>query len=354
MEAAHTAKSVYASARLGIAELIRGGTTCALTMETVNHTEEVLRAVAESGFRAIVGKCMMDQGDETPAALREKTAESIAESVDLIHRWHGYDGGRIQCCFAPRFAVSCTRQLLEEVARLSREHGVLIHTHASENRQEIAMVEEATGMRNIAYLASLGIAGPNVVLAHCVHVDDSEIEILRQTGTHVAHCPSSNLKLGSGVARVPEMLSRGVSVSLGADGAPCNNRLDMFTEMRIAALMQKVLHGPLVMPAATALRMATIGGARALGLGDEIGSLEIGKRADLQVINLARLHTTPAPDPVSTIVYAAQSSDVDLVAIDGQVVLRDGQLVTLSEQDVITTATREAERLSLRLMGKNI
>src|SRR5437762_1188701 len=139
MEAAHTPESLFASARLGIAELIRGGTTCALTMETVNHTEAVFRAVEESGFRATVGKCMMDAGEGVPAGLREETDASIAESLELLERWHGAADGRIRYCFAPRFAVSCTRELLERVARASREHRVLVHTHASENRDEIAM-----------------------------------------------------------------------------------------------------------------------------------------------------------------------------------------------------------------------
>src|SRR5262249_46396258 len=155
------------------------------------------------------------------------------------------------------------------------------HTHASENRDEIAMVELSTGKRNIEYLRDVGLASPHVVLAHCVHLDDAEMEILRSTGAHVAHCPSSNLKLASGVARVAEMLDMGISVSLGADGAPCNNRLDMFTEMRLAALLQKALRGSRELPALTALRMATKSGARALGLADQIGSVEAGKRADL-------------------------------------------------------------------------
>jgi len=348
MEAAHTAKSVLASARLGIAELIRGGTTCALTMETVSHTEAALRAVADSGFRATVGKCMMDHGEDVPPALREKTADSIAESVDLIKRWHGYDKGRIRCCFAPRFAVSCTRELLEEVARLSREYGVLVHTHASENRDEITMVERMTSMRNIAYLAEVGIAAPHVVLAHCVHLDDAELEILRETGTHVAHCPSSNLKLASGVARIPEMISRGISVSLGADGAPCNNRLDMFTEMRTAALLQKLAHGPEIVPARRVLQMATIDGARALGLESEIGSLEVGKRADMIVVDLERLHYTPAPDIISALVYSAQPDDVRTTIIDGQVLMRDRELTTLNETEVIERANREAAALRQR------
>src|SRR2546422_4967908 len=286
MEAAHNAASVRASALLGIAELIKGGTTCALTMETVNHTEEVFRVVEETGFRATVGKCMMDKGDEVPPQLREQLADSISESLTLLEKWHGKHDGRIRYCLAPRFAISCTSELLSKVAQLARQHGVMVHTHASENRTECALVEEQTGMRNIAYLDALGLTGSHVALAHCVHVDDNEIETLKRTHTNVVHCPSSNLKLGSGIAPVKSMLDRGVSVSLGADGAACNNRLDMFTEMRTAALLQKALHGPEVLPAARALRLATIDGARALGLAGEIGSLESGKRAD--VIEIGR------------------------------------------------------------------
>jgi 5-methylthioadenosine/S-adenosylhomocysteine deaminase len=342
MEAAHTPSSLYASARLGIAELIKGGTTCALTMETVNHTDAVFRAVEESGFRATIGKCMMDQGNGVPEALNEKTEDSISESLDLLERWNGRAEGRIRYCFAPRFAVSCTRELLERVAKLSRDLGVMVHTHASENRDEIAMVERATGKRNIEYLRDVGLTAPHVVLAHCVHLDDAEMEILRSTGAHVAHCPSSNLKLASGVARVAELLDLGVSVSLGADGAPCNNRLDMFTEMRTAALLQKVLRGAQALPALTALRMATVNGAQALGLADQIGSVEVGKRADLQLINLDRLHTTPRPDPISTIVYATEACDVETVIIDGQIVMQERRLLTFNEEDVITQAREQA------------
>lgn len=342
MEAAHTPESLYASARLGIAELIKGGTTCALTMETVNHTDSVFRAVEESGFRATVGKCMMDHGDDTPEALIEETEESIAESLDLLERWNGQADNRIRYCFAPRFALSCTRELLERISSLSRQRGVMVHTHASENRDEIAMVERATGKRNIEYLREVGLTAPHVVLAHCVHLDDAEIEILRSTGAHVAHCPSSNLKLASGIARVSEMLNRGVSVSLGADGAPCNNRLDMFTEMRAAALLQKVLRGSRALPALTALRMATTGGAHALGLADQIGSVEVGKRADLQLVNLNRLHTTPQPDPISTIVYAAEAGDVETVLIDGRIVMQERRLLTFDEKNVITQAREQA------------
>ena len=348
MEAAHSAASIRVSAQLGIAELIKGGTTCALTMETVRHTEEVLRVVEATGFRATVGKCMMDKGDEVPAELREETRGSIDESIALIREWHGRAEGRIRCCFAPRFAISCTRELLTEVARSAREHGVMIHTHASENRSECEIVERETGERNIDYLNSLGIMGPHVLLAHCIHLDNAEMETLAATKTHVAHCPSSNLKLGSGIARVTEMLARGISVSLGADGAPCNNRLDMFTEMRTAALLQKALHGPEVLPAVRALRMATIDGARALGLADEIGSIEVGKRADITIVDLNRVHATPAAEVVSSLVYSTDASDVRTVIIDGRVVMRDRELTTLNETEVIGEANREAESLKAR------
>jgi 5-methylthioadenosine/S-adenosylhomocysteine deaminase len=345
MEAAHTAESVYASARLGIAELIRGGTTCALTMETVRHTDAVFTAVEETGFRATVGKCMMDKGQDVPPQLLEQTEASIAESLHLLARWHGHGDNRIRCCLAPRFALSCSREMLERIARIANERGVIVHTHASENKQEIEVVELETGLRNIEYLNEVGLTGSHVVLAHCVHLDENELAVLARTGTHVAHCPSSNLKLGSGFAPIPEMIRRGISVSLGADGAPCNNRLDMFTEMRTAALIQKALHGADTLPALTVLRMATINGARAMGLDKEIGSIEAGKRADLTLINTDRLHTTPHPDPVSTVVYAEEAGDVETVIIDGRVVLRECELTTLNEQAVLREAREQSELL---------
>jgi 5-methylthioadenosine/S-adenosylhomocysteine deaminase len=345
MEAAHSAASIAAAARLGIAELIKGGTTCALTMETVNHTSEVFKVVEETGFRATVGKCMMDKGDEVPEALQEQTAQSITDSLALLEEWHGRADGRIRYCFAPRFAISCTRELLEKVAELARARGVMIHTHASENRTECALVEADTGLRNIAYLDSVGVTGRHVALAHCVHLSNDEIRILKTTETNVVHCPSSNMKLGSGIAQVTQLLDEGVSVSLGADGAACNNRLDMFTEMRTAALLQKALHGPEVLEANRVFRMGTIDGARALGLEAEIGSLEVGKRADVAVVKLNQVHTSPEAEVVSSLVYAAEASDVQSVVIDGRLVMHDRQLLTLDESDVVAEANAQAEVL---------
>ncbi|MGZ8846364.1 MAG: amidohydrolase family protein, partial [Pyrinomonadaceae bacterium] len=292
--------------------------------------------------------CMMDKGDGVPDQLQERTRDSIDESIALIEKWHGEANGRIRCCFAPRFAISCTRELLAEVAGLAREHGVMIHTHASENKKECEIVEGESGQRNIAYLNALGISGSHVVLAHCVHLDTEEMEMLTRTRTNVAHCPSSNLKLGSGLARVAEMLARQIPVSLGADGAACNNRLDMFTEMRTAALLQKLAHGPEMLPATRVLQMATIDGARALGLDSKIGSIEVGKRADVAVVDLHQVHSSPASDVVSALVYSAQTSDVRTTIIDGRVVMRDRQLLTLNESEVISEANREAAALAQR------
>jgi 5-methylthioadenosine/S-adenosylhomocysteine deaminase len=351
MEAAHTAASITASARLGIAELIKGGTTCALTMETVNHTHAVFKVVEETGFRATVGKCMMDKGDEVPRALQEQTAHSIEESIALLDEWHGKAGGRIRYCFAPRFAISCTRELLEQVAELARARGVMVHTHASENRTECELVQQESGLRNITYLDSVGLTGRHVALAHCIHLSNDEIKTLKTTGTNVVHCPSSNLKLGSGIAPIVKLLEEGISVSLGADGAACNNRLDMFTEMRTAALLQKALHGPEVLPAGRVLRMATIDGARAMGLDSEIGSLEVGKRADVAVVRLDRLHTTPVTDVVSALVYSAEADDVDTVIIDGDLVMRERALLKVNEREIVANARVERENLTADFRG---
>jgi cytosine/adenosine deaminase-related metal-dependent hydrolase len=283
-----------------------------------------------------------------PKPLQEETSQSIEESLALLERWNGKADGRIRYCFAPRFAISCTRELLDQVAQLSRAHGVMIHTHASENRIECALVEAETGLRNINYLDSVGVTGRHVALAHCVHLTNDEIGILKSTATNVVHCPSSNLKLGSGIAPVAKLLEEDVSVSLGADGAACNNRLDMFTEMRTAALLQKALHGPEVLPANRVLRLATIDGARALGLESEIGSLEVGKRADVAVVSLDRLHMSPEAEVISSLVYAAEASDVQTVIVDGRILMRDRTLLTVDEADVIADADAQAELLMSR------
>jgi 5-methylthioadenosine/S-adenosylhomocysteine deaminase len=349
MEAAHTAVSLAAAARLACLELLRGGTTSILTMETVHDTDAVCEAVGGTGIRATIGKCMMDAPPPgAPGRLREHTQRSIDESVALHRQWHNSGGGRIRIAFAPRFAVSCSRELLEGVASLSKRDLAIVHTHASEQREEVDIVRRDTGISNIEYLHLVGLTSPRLNAAHCVWVNPQEQELLAEAGVKVTHCPSSNLKLGSGIAPVPDMLDRGICVSLGSDGAACNNHLDMFGEMRLAALLQSVRLGPSALGARQAMTMATRNGARALGLEAEIGSIETGKRADLVLIGRTDVHLMPDPDPYSTIVYAARPHDVRLTMVDGEILLRDGRPTRLDAVEIADTARREARALAMR------
>lgn len=350
LEAAHDEESIYYSAMLGIGELLSSGTTTLVDMETVHHTGAAFRAIAESGIRAISGKVMMDKGTEVPKALQENTAHSLQQSVDLLEAWHGHDNGRIRYAFTPRFVVSCTEPLLREVAKLSRHYNVMVHTHASENQGEIAIVQAETGMRNVVYLDHLGLANERLILAHCVWLDEEEKRIIHDRGVHVSHCPGSNLKLASGIAEIPDLLDRDISVSLGADGAPCNNNLDMFNEMRLSALIQKPLHGPTAMNARRVFRMATLGGARAVGLEKEIGSIEVGKRADLAILNLNQFHTFPSydADPISRIVYSATRADVETTIVDGRIVMENGIMKTMDKGIILREADASIKRLLKR------
>ena len=348
MEAAHTPASLRVSARLAACELLSSGTTSVLTMETVHDTDAVFEEVAAAGLRAVVGKCLMDADANVPSRLLQPARAAIDESLALHRRWDGAAGGRLRAAFAPRFAVSCSRGLLEEVASLSSSRGVLVHTHASEQQAEISIVERQTGKRNIEYFEAIGLASERLCVAHCVWVDEREQDILASRRVKVLHCPGSNLKLGSGIAPVAELRARGVSVSLGADGAACNNRLDMFDEMRLAAVLQSVRLGPGALPARDAVWMATREGARALGLESEIGSVEPGKQADLIVVTLDRPHLAPGRDPYSTLVYAARGTDVRHTVVSGQVLVRDSRPVHMDPAEVAAEARAEAAALVAR------
>jgi 5-methylthioadenosine/S-adenosylhomocysteine deaminase len=352
MEAAHTEKTLRTSALVGIHELLSSGTTCILDMGTVRHTEAIIDAVRTSGIRASLGKCLMDHPSTTPPMLREPTRDAISEAKALYRDWHGKENDRIRISYAPRFVVSCTEQLLSEVARLSREQKAVIHTHASENLKEIQLVKELVHCENIEYLHQLGLTSPKLVLAHCVWLKNGEKEILQKTGTHVVHCPSSNMKLASGFAHVPDLLARKINVALGADGAPCNNNLNMFNEMRFAALIHKPGAGPKAMRAQEVLDMATLGGAKALSWSDEIGSIEEGKKADLIALNLNTLTNQILPgdeaDPeaiASSVVYSSSPANVSWTMVDGQVLYRSGRVQTIRSERLLQDARTSLESI---------
>jgi 5-methylthioadenosine/S-adenosylhomocysteine deaminase len=317
-EAAHDEATLEISARLGLAELLAGGTTAILDMGTVRHTDAVFRAAEASGMRVTSGNALMDDPATNPPELHAGTDESLAEVERLAKTWHGAAGGRLRVAYCPRFAVSCTDRLLRGVAQRARSNGLLVHTHASENADEIALVAQRTGKRNVAYLDDAGISGSHVVLAHVIHTDEAERALLAARGTTVAHCPSSNLKLASGICPVPEYRARGIRVTLGADGAPCNDRLDAFTEMRLAALLPKVRLGPAALSAWDVVRMATAEGAAALGL--PTGTLEPGRRADFVLLDPGAAFAEPMAwrdDPYGPIVYSMDRSHVVATFVEG-------------------------------------
>lgn len=346
LEALHTAETLYASARLGLAEMIKSGTTAVIDMGTLHHQDSVFHAVEESGIRAQAGKAMMDLTENLPPALQESTEASLKNSMDLLHRWHGKANGRVRYGFAPRWQLWNTEELLVTIKQEADSHpGVGIHGHAAEIKEEVDLMLEQRGLRNLQYLQKIGVVGPNVQMAHCIWLDEDEVRIMAETGTHALHCPCCNTKLSSGIARVPEMLEQGVNVALGSDGAPSNNNLDLFVEMRVASIIHKYRLGPAHFPAEDVLRMATNGGAAALGLADEIGSIEEGKKADLIILDDGGLHAAPLidyeiDDPVKRIVSAFQSESVQTNIIDGRVVMENRELLTMNEFEIMADARK--------------
>ncbi|MEL6178486.1 MAG: 5'-deoxyadenosine deaminase [Myxococcota bacterium] len=350
-EGALSEHSMRTSVEYGLAELIRGGTTTLLDMGTVHHTDVIAETLAASGLRAWFGKAMMDEGDDIPPSLRETRAESLRHSLALAERWHGAADGRLRYAFCPRFAFSCSTSLLHEVGDIIASEGYLLHTHANETQWEVEESQRRFGTTNIDYLHQTQLTGPRSVFAHGVHLGDDEVQRLASTDTCITHCPSSNLKLASGIANIPRLWDAGVRVGLGADGAPCNNNLDGFVEMRLAALLQKPIHGPTAMPAQRVLQLATLDGARVLGWDDEVGSLEVGKSADLVLLDLNKPHhgvSGAAAEQLGAnvyarIVYSAHASDVCHVFASGRQLVDDGELVDI-DVEALQAKGQEASR----------
>jgi len=348
LEAAHDLRSLAASARLGLAETMLAGTTTLLDMGTVHGHEVVLDACARSGMRARSGKAMMDTGDGVPAGLREATRASLDESERLAREWRGAASGRVGYAWSPRFVLSCSEGLVRGAVERAREKGEIVSTHAAEHADERAAVRRAFGEDDVSVLRRWGVTGRQAILAHGVHLSDDEARSLASEGTRVVHCPSANLKLGSGIARVADLDRFGVALALGADGAPCNNNLDPWTELRHAALLAKVRTDVRALTARRALRLATIDGARALGLDAVTGSIEPGKRADIAVVRLDGAHVEPGGNVFSRLVYACGARDVRHVLIDGALVVKDGEHQTLDVEKVVAEARIEGKKLIAR------
>lgn len=346
-----TKDSLRVSVQLGLNDLITGGTTTILDMGTLRHQEIIFEELGKSGIRAFAGNCMMDRNNLFPKFC-ESTGWNIKSTNDWAKTFHNSNNGKIKFGFAPRFVLSCSEKLLKETREMMKDFpDSIFHTHSSENKTEIESVRKLTGKENVDYFDSLGILDSHSVLAHCIHLNENEVKSLKKNSVRVAHCPSSNMKLGSGIANIPRLIKEGISVSLGADGAPCNNTLSMFNEMRLAAFIQKPFHGPTAMDALTVFRLATIEGAKALHIDKEVGSIEIGKKADLVLLDLNK-----ADQPIqlndeqiySSIVYSASKENIKTVFIDGEKLAEEGKCFIYDEEKLLSDGKNELIKIITR------
>lgn len=332
-----TPEAVYLGSQLACAEMLAAGVTC--FADLYFFSGQTARAADALGMRAVVGEGVLDF--PTPSA--QNPAEALALSRDLFHRLRGHP--RLSAMVVAHSPYAASDATLEACAALAREHDAVFTLHAAEGVTENADSLERTGRRVIPHLHSLGVLGPNCLLAHCVHVDDGDLELLAATGTRVAHCPRSNAKLASGTAPIPAMRQRGIAVGLGTDGAASNNALNLFAEMGCASLTLKLVRGdPTAFPARDALDAATLGGAACLGMPD-IGAIVPGHHADLAVLSLTRPNMVPFFDAPSQLVYAATGAEVVLTMVAGRVVYRDGRFPGLD----VSTLGREVQDMAERL-----
>ncbi len=350
MEKAHDAESSKASAQLGLLEMQLLGTTSILDMGSVDHHDSVFREAERSGIRYWGGNCLMDHKPASGPLFRA-TDESIKYSEDLIARWHNKNS-RLQYAVSPRFVISCTEEILKSALKLQKRHNLIFHTHASESKGEIALVRKRTGLDNVKYLKKIGCLNKLTVIAHGIHLSKSEVSDIAKAKTGITHCPSSNLKLASGIARITEYRKKKVKLALGADGAPCNNMMDPFMEMRLAALLQKPVFGPTAMPAREAFELATLGGASVLNAEKRIGSLEVGKCADVVVVKRDHPSLATVDDPYSALVYSSSGRDVSHVWTDGEPIVDDGRHLIYDQPVVIAQARDQMRKLKSRIKVK--
>ena len=336
---AMTEAFAYHSARLCYLEALQSGTTC--VMDMFRYMDRCADAASELGLRVQLAPYVADRPGKDFFSTRE-------ENRRLIRSHHETQNGRVRVWMGLEHLFYCTEDAYREAANLSRDYGVGIHTHASEQKEEEQAVTAELGRRSLAMLDEYGILGERTLLAHCVWLNDEEIARVADTGTSIAHCPVSNAKLASGVARVPEMLTAGVTVGLGTDGPVCNNSLSLFEEMKFASLIQKATRlDATVLPADRILRMATIDGAKALGLDREIGSLEVGKKADLLLLDLSRANLTPVNvdeqggNLLWNLVFAAGSNNVAGVWVDGRRLIDRNGATSVAQQTVIAEAQQQ-------------
>lgn len=337
-EAKFGPEGVRAGTYLSILEMIKSGTTCFVDM--YDHMNEVAQAVETSGLRAVLTRGVI--GNWCP---EEVAQAKLKEATAFARDWHGRANGRITAMMSPHAPYTCSPSYIEQIVQIAHDLNLPVHTHMSETRHEVAENEREFGARPVEHLLKCGVFSRPAIVAHAVHLTDEEIALLAAHDVRVSHNPGSNLKLASGVARVPELLKAGVLVSLGTDSSASNNNLDMFEEIRLAALIHKGVSGdPTAVPAAEALRMGTSAGARSVWL-DDVGTLAPGMKADLIAVNVEQAHFYPKTDFVSHMVYSASGADVTDMWVDGKAILRNRECLTVDEERIRYEAQREFGRL---------
>jgi 5-methylthioadenosine/S-adenosylhomocysteine deaminase len=328
--------------QLAAAEMIRSGTV--LFCDMYFFEDDIAEACKEAGLRVVIGEGLVD----FPNPDYKTPEEGLKRNEYLLHKWE--NDSLVFPSIQPHSPYAASSELMQQGKALADQYGVPYLLHVSETQSEVQESMEKYGRTPVGRLADLGVLGPTTVAIHGVHLTDEDIALLAQHGASVVHCPESQLKLASGFTPVPKLLEAGVKVGLGTDGAASNNDLDMFGEMGTAAKVHKVITGdPTAMPARQALGMATLEAARVLGLEDRLGSLEVGKRGDIIVLDLDVPHMVPVYDITSHLVYAAHSSDVCTVIIDGCVVMRDRELLTLDEGEIFARAREMAREIAAGL-----
>jgi 5-methylthioadenosine/S-adenosylhomocysteine deaminase len=335
-EANLVAEDVYWGTQLAIAEMIKSGTTTFSDMYF--HMPQVAKAVAESGIRAVLARGM--------AGVAPNAEQALTESEDFFHQYHNTADGRITVMLGPHAPYTCPPDYLKRVVALAQRLGAEIHIHLSETVGEVEECKKKYGKSPIELMKELGVLECGVLAAHCVHVSKSDIMLMKEANVRVAHNPGSNMKLASGIAPIPDMLAAGLCIGLGTDGAASNNNLDMLEELRLAAMLHKV-HAldPLLIPAQTAVTMATSNGANALGLGTVIGTIAPGFKADITLFNMHTPHWYPRHDRLSLLAYSAGAGDVHTVMIDGQLVLDNKRLTTIDEEQLMYEANKRGMSL---------
>jgi 5-methylthioadenosine/S-adenosylhomocysteine deaminase len=324
--------------QLACAEMLRGGITCFNDMYF--HPEAAARAALDAGMRAALGIIVIEMPSAYAADAQDYLSKGLATRDDLRHE------SLLSFCIAPHAPYTVSDKAFERIAMLQGVLDLPLHIHLHETRDEIEQSVARHNERPLARLHRLGLVDANLIAVHAVHLGEHEAQLLAAEGCHVAHCPSSNLKLASGIAAPVRLLEAGVNVGLGTDGAASNNRLDLFTEMRLAALLAKgMADDPTALPAHTALEMATVRAARALGLEDRIGTLAPGKCADMTAVDLAALELLPCYDPMSHLVYAAGREHVSHVWVNGELLLENGRLTRLDTTELAAKTAYWREKI---------